>query len=106
METKSIFLQIFGESPLLKIIDFLVVNDDFDYSMKDIAELSGVGYATLKLLWSRLEKSKMIIQTRSVGKAKMYKLNFNNPMMDSFKNFYWEITKKAVRQEAAVKVRK
>ena len=104
MENKSIFLQTFGESPLLKIMDFLVVNDDFDYSMKDIAELSGVGYATLKLLWSRLETNKIIIQTRTVGKAKMYKLDFNNPMMDSFKNFYWEIAKKAVRQKMMIRV--
>ena len=99
---KTVFLELFGESPLLKIFDFLVVNEDFDYSMTDIAELSGVGYATLKLLWSRFEKNEIIKQTRFVGKAKMYKLNFENPLIVSFRNFYWEITKKAVRKNVLV----
>ena len=99
---KTIFLELFGESPLLKIFDFLVVNEDFDYSMVDIARLSGVGYATLKLLWPRLLEKKTIKQTRVVGKAKMYKLNFENPMISSFRNFYWEITKKGVRKDVLV----
>lgn len=97
--TKTIFLNLFGESPLLKILDFLVVNEDFDYSMTDIAELSGVGYATLKLLWPKLEKDKIIKQTRLVGKAKMYKLNFENSIIISFKKFYWEIAKKAIQKD-------
>ena len=97
--TQTIFIDTFGASPLLKILDFLVVNEDFDYSMVDIAKLSGVGYATLKLLWPRLEKNNIITQTRTIGNAKMYALNINNPVISSFKKFYWDITKKAVRQE-------
>ena len=99
---KTAFLELFGESPLLKILDFLVVNDDFDYSMTDIAELSGVGYATLKLLWPKLEKNKIIKQTRIIGKAKMYKINFENSMINSFRDFYWNITKQAVRKNVFI----
>ena len=55
METKTAFLQIFGDSPMLKEMDFLIVNEDFDYSMTDIAKLSGVGYSTLKLFWQKFE---------------------------------------------------
>ena len=49
METKTAFLQVFGDSPMLRVLDFLIVNEDFDYSMTDIASQSGVGYSTLKL---------------------------------------------------------
>jgi len=96
---KTVFLRIFGTSPLMKILDFLVVNEDFDYSMKDIAKLSGIGYATLKLIWPKLEVNSIIKQTRLVGKAKMFKLNMENPIMKNFREFYWQVTKQIVRGE-------
>ena len=99
METKTAFLQVFGDSPMLKVLDFLIVNEDFDYSMTDIASQSGVGYSTLKLFWKKLEDGKIVKQTRVVGKAKMYRLNFDNPVVKKFRDFYWETTKYAVHGE-------
>jgi transposase len=99
MEEKTAFIQIFGDSPILRVLDFLVVNEEFDYSMTDIAHLSGIGYSTLKLFWEKLEKEGCIANTRTVGKAKMYKLNASNPMMKKFREFYWETTKQSVRQK-------
>ena len=99
METKTIFLEIFGDSPMLKVLDFLIVNEDFDYSMTDIAANSCVGYSTLKLFWRKLEENSIIKQTRIVGKAKMYRLNFANPVIKKFRDFYWETTKQAVHEE-------
>ena len=98
MDIKTAFLQIFGDSPMLKVLDFLIVNEDFDYSMTDIAVQSGVGYSTLKLFWKKLEESKIVKQTRLVGKAKMYRLNFDNPVVKKFRDFYWETTKHAVHE--------
>lgn len=95
----SIFLDIVGESPVFRVFDFLTINDDFDYSMTDIAKLAGVGYATLKLFWPRLEKESIVISTRIVGKAKMYKFNDNNPAVKKFKEFYWSVTKEKVRTQ-------
>ena len=74
----SSFLEVFGNSPMNKVLAFLVVHEDFDYSMTDIAKHSGVGYATLKLFWNKLEENNIVIQTRVVGKAKMYELNLKN----------------------------
>jgi len=103
METKTAFLQVFGDSPMLRVLDFLIVNEDFDYSMTDIASQSGVGYSTLKLFWKKLEESKIVKQTRVVGKAKMYRLNFDNPVVKKFRDFYWETTKQAVHEEVKEK---
>jgi transposase len=98
MENKTVFLEIFGDSPVLRVLDFLVVNEDFDYSMTDIASLSGVGYSTLKLFWAKLEKEGIISNIRTVGKAKMYKLNMANPVIKKFRDFYWETTKQHIRE--------
>ena len=99
MVTKTSFLKIFGDSPILRVLDFLVVNEDFDYSMTDIAKISEVGYSTLKLFWSKLEKEKIVVNTRIVGKAKMYKLNTDNPIIKKFRDFYWETTKQKVHEK-------
>ena len=100
---KTMFLKVFGDSPVLRVMDFLAVNEDFDYSMTDIAKLSGVGYATLKLFWSTLEKGGVVANTRRVGKARMYRLNLINPVVKKFRDFYWETTKHAVHEEVKEK---
>lgn len=100
MENKTAFLDIFGDSPVLKVFDFLVVNEDFDYSMTDIASLSGVGYSTLKLFFGKLEKQKIVVKVREVGKAKMYRLNMTNPVVKKFRDLYWETAKQRVHEKA------
>ena len=103
MKNKTAFLEVFGENPVLKVLDFLAVNEDFDYSMTDIANLSGIGYSTLKLFWSKLDKESIVKKTRIVGKAKMYRLNFENPVVKKFKDFYWEVTKQKVHEKVKIK---
>lgn len=93
----SVFLEVVGDSPVFRVLDFLTVNDDFDYSMTDIAKLSGVGYSTLKLFWPRLENENIVEETRTVGKAKMYRLNETNLSVKKFKEFYWAIVKNKIR---------
>lgn len=97
-ENKTVFLEIFGDTPILRTLDFLIVNEEFDYSMTDIAKLSEVGYATLKLFWNKLEKEGVVVNTRIVGRAKMYTLNLSNPVMKKFRDFYWETTKQQVHR--------
>jgi len=103
MKNKTI-LNIFNNNSILKVMDFLVVNEDFDYSMTDIANLSSVGYSTLKLFWNKLEKNAIVIQTRTVGKAKMYKLNLSNPVVKKFRDFYWETTRQKVHEKLKEKL--
>ncbi|MBI5148603.1 hypothetical protein HZA33_02900 [Candidatus Pacearchaeota archaeon] len=102
-QTKTAFLELFGTSPILRVLDFLVVNEDFDYSMVEIAKNSGIGYSTLKLFWAKLENELIVKRTRIVGKAKMYRLNLDNPLIKRFRDFYWYVTKQAVRKEITEK---
>jgi hypothetical protein len=68
--------------------------------MTQIASEAGVGYATLKLFWPQLKKEKIVIQTRIIGRAKMYKLNNKNSIVKKFNDFYWATTKYSVRNKA------
>lgn len=88
---KSLFLKAYGNTPILRVMDFLITFQEYDYSMKDIARKAGVGYTTLKLFWKEMVKRQIVVQTRAVGKAKMYKLNTANPEVQQFVKLYWMV---------------
>jgi|SRR3989344_3979802 len=95
---KSVFLEKFGDYPINRVLDFLVNFQEFDYSIVDIANKAGVGYSTLKILMKTLIRNKIVIQSRIVGKAKMYKLNKENPIVKNFMQFYWNITNQEIEK--------
>ena len=78
---ESLFIRELGiKSPMLKVLDFLMDNESFDYSKTDIAQGSGLSRTTLFKVWPRLEALELITATRTVGQAKMYRLNKQNPI--------------------------
>src|SRR3989344_7500202 len=95
---KSVFLNTFGDTSTNRVLDFLTVFDKFDYSIADIAENANVGYSTLKILIKDLEKRKIVVETRISGRNKMYKLNRNNPLVERFVQFYWDITSQKAKE--------
>lgn len=96
---KTLFLETLGDTPVLKVFDFLILNKEFDQSMTDIAEGSSVGYSTLKLFWPTLEEQGIVTHVRTVGKAKMYKLSHSNPIVKKLEDLYWTVTKHAVHEK-------
>ncbi len=96
---KSVFLKEQGDNPKNRIWSFLIIHSEYDYSMKDIAKYSKVGYTTLKKIWKEFKKSKIVVQTRTIGKAKMYKLNLRNPIVEKFIDFYWAVVDSVVRRD-------
>lgn len=80
METKnSIFVETFGETPVIKVLDFFLTFDSFDYSKSQVSEETDVSRITLDKMWKDLVDQKIIVKTRSIGRADMYKLNKENP---------------------------
>ena len=78
---KSIFMRTFGDYPLIRILDFLIYSRDFDYPITEIARNSDVNFQTLKKLWPRLERDKIVSTTRDLGGIKLYKINVSNPVV-------------------------
>lgn len=106
----STFLKLEGNTVKNRLFNFLILHSEFDYSMKDIAKNSNVSYTALKKIWKKLARRKIVIHTRDVGKAKMYKLNRDNPQVENFINYYWsvvdsEVNKKRKKLAATARVR-
>jgi len=79
MENKSLFIRFIGDSPTIRVLDYLLTERELDFSITDIAKNSRIGRATLYRIWDRLIKNKIIVHTRDIGKARLFKLNTDNP---------------------------
>ncbi len=79
-DSKSLLLQLTGEMPLFKIIDFLLENKGMDYSKTDIAKGASIARASLFNYWQTLEEKGIVRVTRRFGKTKLYTLDVKNPI--------------------------
>ena len=80
MQTKkSLFIELFGDSPTINVLDYLLTERELDFSISDMARNAGIGRATLYRIWDDLMRNEIITSTRVIGKSKLYKLNWQNP---------------------------
>ncbi|MDD5192762.1 MAG: hypothetical protein PHH54_00935 [Candidatus Nanoarchaeia archaeon] len=93
MENETIFVEVFGSNPIIKVLDFLITFQLFDYHLTEIAKNSGVSYSTLQTFWDNLVRNKIVINTRRVGKSDMYKLNTKNPAVQQLIKLDWNLIK-------------
>ena len=93
MEDESIFVEYFGSSPYIKVLDFLIEGQEFDYSMTEVARGASVGWSAFTVIWKKLLENELIIPTRTIGNAKLFRLNKKNPSVSKLIKFDLELTK-------------
>ncbi|MFH1586640.1 MAG: hypothetical protein ABID38_02190 [Candidatus Diapherotrites archaeon] len=98
VEDKSLFVEFFGDYPIIRVLDFLIENDIFDYSKKDICRNADVSWNTLETFWSKLEEKEIVSYTRKVGKASMYKVNAKNPIVGQIIELDNKLMKKSMEK--------
>ena len=99
MEEKSSFRMVFGDSPIVKVIDFFLDNREFDYSLTDIAKNSDIGWTTLHQFWNNIVKLGIVTKTRKIGRAELYKLNSNSPLVKKLIELDMDVSKKLMSEE-------
>ncbi|MBN2122361.1 winged helix-turn-helix transcriptional regulator [Candidatus Micrarchaeota archaeon] len=95
MEDDSVLIEYFGDTPIIRIIDFLLENRLFDYSKKQIIEETGMSKATFYRYWERIVEMELVKPTRSFGKTTLYKLNEANPVVDKIKELEMALIERA-----------
>ena len=98
-KNKSFFLMQFGDTPQLRVLDFLIGNHFFDFPMTEIARESNVSYNSIVIFFQDFINSGIIIKTRKVGKSDYYKLNLDNPFVVDLIKLDWNLTKRNVLGE-------
>jgi len=82
-----------------KILDFLSTFKEWDYSVSDIAKYSGISFKTALVEIKKLEKQGVVVQTRTVGKATMYKLNLKSRQGYHIDKLIFEIASRRIKEE-------
>ena len=104
MEEKSVFVEYFGDYPLIRVLDFLIEGRDIDYSMTEIARNSGVGWTAFSDIWPKMMKKEIVIFTRKIGNAKLFRLNIKNPWVKELIKMDNVITKLETEKFLSTKV--
>ena len=77
MTEESIFLKHIGDNPRMRVLQYLIEGRDFDYTLTDMLN-AGVSWGTLNHLIPNLVNLGIIIKTRKIGRATLYKINQEN----------------------------
>ena len=91
MEVETVFREVFGASPLIKVLDFLITYQLFDYPLTEIAKNAGVSYSTLQTVWPNLVKNNLVVKTRRVGKSDLFQLNTAHPAVQQLIRLDWNL---------------
>lgn len=78
MTNKTILREVFGDSPQIKVIDFLIGNIKEALTLYEIRDETKTSYATLKKLMPSLLDKKIVVVRKRVGKSNLYSLNLKN----------------------------
>ncbi len=87
MDEESIFLDYVGDTPRMRILQYLIEGRDFDYTLTDLLN-AGVSWGTLNTLVPTLLKLGIVIKTRKIGRATLYKINQNNVAVRQLMGLY------------------
>ena len=87
MKEESIFLDYVGDSPRMRILQYLIEGREFDYTLTDMLN-SGVSWGTLNTLIPKFLELKIIAKTRKIGRATLYKINKENVLVKQLIGLY------------------
>lgn len=104
MAEKSLLLQLVGELPLFKIMDFLIDNKGIDFTKEQIADGAGLSRASVFSYWHELEMRGIVRATRKEGKTSYCTLHSVNPTIQKILDLEVALISQAMDAVAQEKV--
>jgi AcrR family transcriptional regulator len=89
-----------GDSPKLRIIDFFLDNPLLDFTKKEVIEALGMSKQTFYKYFKDIEKYGIVNVSRKIGRAKLYKINLENPIVKMLREFETQLSLIIAEQEA------
>ena len=99
----TIFRELFGDTPKVRVLEYLLEGREIDHSIGDIAEGAGINRVTLFRLWPSIEKSKLVVYTRNIGNAKLFKLNMKNDYVKNLVELFDKLTSEEFKKASVEK---
>lgn len=101
MMEKSLLLESIGDTPVLRVIDFLLENSLYDYPKNQIAKGAGLSRAALFNNWKRLEFMGVVKESGRQGRTRRYALNRASAIARLFEKLEMGLIERAAGKKAA-----
>lgn len=97
---ETILIKVFGYSPKLRILDIFLDNPHFDFSKSEVIRELGMSKQTFYKNFRDLEELGIVEVSRRIGRATMYKLNREHPLVKLLDRMVTEISLQIAEKEA------
>jgi DNA-binding transcriptional ArsR family regulator len=95
----SLLTRALGKSPKLRILDHLLDYKLNDFTIKEILEAVGMSKLTFYKYFEDLEELGLVIPSRKIGRATLYKINLENPMVKMMIEYETKLSLEIAEQE-------
>lgn len=94
-----------GRSPQLKILDCLLDFPTNDFTKKEIIDALGMSKQTFYKYFDGLEEIGMVKINRTIGKAKLYRIDSGNKMVKMLIDFERNLSMQIAEKEESNKIK-
>ncbi|MBS7618895.1 winged helix-turn-helix transcriptional regulator [Candidatus Bathyarchaeota archaeon] len=96
---ESLLIRGLGNSPKLRILDYLLDYKLNDFTKKEIVEALGMSKLTFYKYFKDLEELGLVIASRKIGRATLYKINLENPIVRMLIEYETKLSLQIAEQE-------
>ena len=97
---------LFDDSALVKVLDFMLDMPEMDFSKADVARECKLTWISVSKVFPKLEELRVIEKTRKVNRAEMYKVVKNSLLLQALHKADLELSLIVVKQIAAEEIKK
>ncbi|MEM3659845.1 MAG: winged helix-turn-helix domain-containing protein [Thermoproteota archaeon] len=98
---QSLLVKALGDSPKLRILDYFLDFKLNDFTKKEIVEALGMSKQTFYKYFKDLEELGLVTASRKIGRATLYKINLENPIVKMLIEHETQLSMRIAEQEKA-----
>ena len=98
-EYESVIIKTLGNSPKLRIVDFLLDNPLFDFTKKEVIEALDMSKQTFYKYFPDLEEYGVVKVSRRIGRAKLHKINPEHPLVTMLREYEKRVSLQMAEKE-------
>ena len=76
-----------------RVLDFLVLNQEFDYSASEISKITQIPLRSLQRVLLNLVEKELIMETGKIGNTKMYIINSKSQLAKLLRQYVYRYNK-------------
>jgi DNA-binding transcriptional ArsR family regulator len=100
VDHRSLLIRALGDSPKLRIVDYLLGYKLNDFTKKEIVEALGMSKLTFYKYFKDLVELGLVAPSRKIGRATLYKINLENPIVKMIIDCETKLSLQIAEQEA------